>query len=186
MILPVWNGMAVISTYLLVVVFAWLVTSWIRYYALKNAILDHPNHRSLHTQATPRGGGSTIALLVFVMLFLFPRSGGAGCESRLSALETAAEGETTRFLGWCGRCVGRRVRPRPRRTRPDRAPRTAPDRWRCAVRGLRAAVTTFPVSSRRSPYALAFDALVRRSPITQARHSQVAAAPARPGAGRRE
>jgi len=48
------------------------------------------------------------------------------CESRLSALETAAEGETTRFLGWCGRCVGRRVRPRPRRARPDRAPRTAP------------------------------------------------------------
>jgi hypothetical protein len=52
-----------------------------------------------------------------------------GCESRLSALETAAEGETTRFLGWCGRCVGRRVRPRPCRARPDRAPRTAPDRW---------------------------------------------------------
>ena len=75
MILPVWNGMAVISTYLLVVVFAWLVTGWIRYYALKNAILDHPNHRSLHTQATPRGGGSTIALLVFVMLFLLYLTG---------------------------------------------------------------------------------------------------------------
>lgn len=93
---------------------------------------------------------------VFDYFFFF---GHVGCESRLSALETAPR--ATRFLGWCGR------RCRWEGTGPvsGAGPRGGHD---------------FPISSRRSAYALAFDALVRRSPITQARHSQ---RPQRPGAG---
>lgn len=97
---------------------------------------------------------------VFDYFFFF---GHVGCESRLSALETAPR--ATRFLGWCGRRCRWRTGPV-----SGAGPRGGHD---------------FPISSRRSAYALAFDALVRRSPITQARHSQVAAAPA-PRSGRSE
>ncbi len=67
---PVGIYLAGVPAYLLTVIFAWLLTGWIRCYALNNDILDHPNHRSLHIRPTPRGGGLTIALLVLVTLFL--------------------------------------------------------------------------------------------------------------------
>jgi len=69
------TSLAVVPAWLLTVVIAWLITGWIRLYALKYDILDHPNHRSLHTRATPRGGGLTIALLVLVMLILLYLTG---------------------------------------------------------------------------------------------------------------
>jgi Fuc2NAc and GlcNAc transferase len=39
---------------------SYLLTGLIRRYALRNAILDKPNERSLHTNPTPRGGGAAI------------------------------------------------------------------------------------------------------------------------------
>ena len=39
---------------------SFLLTGIIRRYALRNAILDKPNERSLHTNPTPRGGGLAI------------------------------------------------------------------------------------------------------------------------------
>ncbi len=44
---------------------AWLLTAWVRRYALQSSLLDHPNERSSHTRPTPRGGG-----IGFVLSFL--------------------------------------------------------------------------------------------------------------------
>lgn len=41
------------------------LTGLFRRYALKKELMDHPNHRSSHSEPTPRGGG-----IVFVLLFL--------------------------------------------------------------------------------------------------------------------
>lgn len=38
------------------------LTAWVRRYALKVHLLDHPNQRSSHTQPTPRGGGLSIVI----------------------------------------------------------------------------------------------------------------------------
>lgn len=43
-----------------------MVTQFVRLLALRWGLLDVPNHRSAHSQATPRGGG-----IGFVMVFLF-------------------------------------------------------------------------------------------------------------------
>lgn len=40
---------------------SWLLTRFLRGYALERSLLDVPNHRSSHTVATPRGGGLAIA-----------------------------------------------------------------------------------------------------------------------------
>ena len=41
------------------------LTGWVRHYALRKGMLDHPNHRSSHSVPTPRGGG-----LAFVVVYL--------------------------------------------------------------------------------------------------------------------
>ncbi len=43
---------------------SYLLTGLIRRHALRNAILDKPNERSLHTNPTPRGGGAAIIVSV--------------------------------------------------------------------------------------------------------------------------
>ncbi len=62
----------------LVLVFAAsaILTGALRRYALRRNLLDHPNHRSSHAVATPRGGGLSIVIVVFAtaaLLFLFER-----------------------------------------------------------------------------------------------------------------
>jgi len=42
------------------------LTAWVRRYALRAHLLDHPNHRSSHTQPTPRGGGISIVVTSLV------------------------------------------------------------------------------------------------------------------------
>lgn len=49
--------------YLLLIVLTYLLVNQYQRYAIKKAILDHPNQRSSHKVATPRGGGLVIALL---------------------------------------------------------------------------------------------------------------------------
>lgn len=44
---------------------SFLMTGCVRHYALQHKVIDIPNHRSSHTQPTPRGGG-----VAFVVLFL--------------------------------------------------------------------------------------------------------------------
>ena len=52
-------------TYLLLFLFSWQLTGWLRQYVLRKKVLDIPNQRSAHTTPMPRGGG-----LAFVFCFL--------------------------------------------------------------------------------------------------------------------
>jgi len=57
-----------------IVVTGWVLTSLVRYLALRFAVLDLPNQRSSHTTPTPRGGGLAVVgafLLGVVMLAVF-------------------------------------------------------------------------------------------------------------------
>src|SRR5690606_6985686 len=56
-----------LNTFILAIVLvsSALLTGWARHYALRNGMVDHPNHRSSHTIPTPRGGG-----LAFVVVYL--------------------------------------------------------------------------------------------------------------------
>lgn len=42
------------------------LTAWVRRYAIRTQLLDHPNQRSSHTQPTPRGGGLGIVIASLV------------------------------------------------------------------------------------------------------------------------
>ncbi|MGS5817920.1 glycosyl transferase, partial [Acinetobacter baumannii] len=41
---------------------SFLLTGYMRHYALKKNIIDNPNERSSHTIPTPRGGGVSIVI----------------------------------------------------------------------------------------------------------------------------
>lgn len=57
---------------LLALVFAIVLTWFVRRYAIKKSILDTPNQRSSHTIPTPRGGGLAIVITWFgVLVWLF-------------------------------------------------------------------------------------------------------------------
>ncbi len=58
-----------------------LFTGLYRQYALSRALLDHPNHRSSHSQPTPRGGGVVFCLLFFISLIALPYLGLAPWDS---------------------------------------------------------------------------------------------------------
>jgi len=59
-------------------VIGYMLTAWIRGFALKKGILDIPNPRSSHVVATPRGGGLAFVIVflvaVLIFVFLFPSS----------------------------------------------------------------------------------------------------------------
>lgn len=52
---------------------SFLLTGYMRHYALKKNIIDNPNERSSHTIPTPRGGGVSIVItfLSFIVLLMF-------------------------------------------------------------------------------------------------------------------
>jgi Fuc2NAc and GlcNAc transferase len=58
---------------------SWVLTGGVRRFALARGVLDIPNQRSSHSQATPRGGGvaivaaATLALLVLALRGSIPR-----------------------------------------------------------------------------------------------------------------
>lgn len=54
----------------IVVLAAWLMTGWLRRYALSRSIIDVPNARSSHTVPTPRGGGVSIVVTFLLALLL--------------------------------------------------------------------------------------------------------------------
>ncbi|MDX1738693.1 MAG: glycosyltransferase family 4 protein [Alphaproteobacteria bacterium] len=58
---------AVVVTFML----SWFLTHVTRKFLLRKAILDHPNERSSHTVATPRGGGLAIAALLIPLWCAF-------------------------------------------------------------------------------------------------------------------
>ncbi len=69
---------------------AWLLTAWVRRYALASALLDHPNERSSHTVATPRGGG--VAIVVSCLAATAALAAAGLLEGRLAAAAIAAGG----------------------------------------------------------------------------------------------
>jgi UDP-N-acetylmuramyl pentapeptide phosphotransferase/UDP-N-acetylglucosamine-1-phosphate transferase len=74
---------------------AYLFIHFIRYYAHKKQILDHPNERSSHVMPTPRGGGLGIVLLVTVT------SIGSVKEANINqAIVYIVCGIVIAFLGW--------------------------------------------------------------------------------------
>jgi len=55
---------------IIVFVFSYLITCWIRSYALKHGIIDLPCKRSSHTKPTPRGAGLSVSLIFLFCLIL--------------------------------------------------------------------------------------------------------------------
>jgi Fuc2NAc and GlcNAc transferase len=66
---------------------AWAITGLVRRYALARSVVDVPNHRSSHSEPTPRGGGLAIAIATLA-------GGGA-----LGALEIVPRGLALAFVG---------------------------------------------------------------------------------------
>ncbi len=50
---------------LIVLLSSFILTGWFQHYSRQSNLLDHPNHRSSHSQPTPRAGG-----VIFVSIFL--------------------------------------------------------------------------------------------------------------------
>jgi Fuc2NAc and GlcNAc transferase len=73
------------------------LTGWFRRYALAREILDHPNERSSHQLATPRGGG-----VAFVVVILTALLGAAlaGWMPSLQAAAIGAGGLLVAMVGW--------------------------------------------------------------------------------------
>lgn len=84
---------------------SFLLTALVRRHALRRALLDHPNERSLHSAPTPRGGGLAIATLTLAgivgatLLGALPARAGVGM---------AGAGLLVALVGWADD-----VRPRP-------------------------------------------------------------------------
>lgn len=65
--------MSIIWMLLASLLISFLLTGYMRHYALKKNIIDNPNERSSHTIPTPRGGGVSIVItfLSFLVLLMF-------------------------------------------------------------------------------------------------------------------
>jgi Fuc2NAc and GlcNAc transferase len=74
-----------------------LLTGWLRRYALQKEILDHPNERSSHVTATPRGGGAAI---VAITLAGFATAAMLGMIPPIKAAALIAGGLLVAFVGW--------------------------------------------------------------------------------------
>jgi UDP-N-acetylmuramyl pentapeptide phosphotransferase/UDP-N-acetylglucosamine-1-phosphate transferase len=81
--------------FIVLAVLAYVGVHWVRRYAEKRRILDHPSERSSHDVPTPRGGGLGIVVLVLVVGLLFLID--AGWNRRWIYLAGAA---IIALLGW--------------------------------------------------------------------------------------
>jgi UDP-GlcNAc:undecaprenyl-phosphate/decaprenyl-phosphate GlcNAc-1-phosphate transferase len=87
--------MTPIFVFLLVALLSYLGVYWIRSYAHRQQILDHPNERSSHSSPTARGGGLAIVILVLGIGLWFV--GEAGWDRSLIYVLGAA---IIAWLGW--------------------------------------------------------------------------------------
>ncbi|HEY1057270.1 MAG TPA: glycosyltransferase family 4 protein [Limnobacter sp.] len=71
-----------VSAFILSMACTWLV----RHYALRRGVLDLPNHRSSHTQPTPRGGGLAIVLAFLLCGLPYANNTGVGANAGWWAL----------------------------------------------------------------------------------------------------
>lgn len=75
---------------------SFLLTGLIRRYALRNAILDKPNERSLHTNPRPRGGGLAIVVTLVVSAIALHLRGKLSREMMVALLGTVP----IALVGW--------------------------------------------------------------------------------------
>ena len=54
--------------FLVTFLFSLGITSLVREYAVKNAVIDMPNERSSHTEPTPRGGGIAVSIPIVISI----------------------------------------------------------------------------------------------------------------------
>lgn len=73
-----------------------IITDLVHRYAVRNAILDLPNHRSLHSNPTPRGGGLGIAVVLFASAVAAAALGLVGSEVLIALLG----GLAVAWIGW--------------------------------------------------------------------------------------
>jgi Fuc2NAc and GlcNAc transferase len=74
-----------------------LLTGLVRNWAIRRAILDHPNERSSHTSPTPRGAGIALAFVILGALFAF---GFAGTLPWKTVIALAGGGAIVAGVGW--------------------------------------------------------------------------------------
>ncbi|RZK14581.1 MAG: glycosyl transferase, partial [Flavobacterium sp.] len=56
--------------YFIVFISTFLLTAYMRHYALNKNIIDTPNERSSHSIPTPRGGGVAVVVSYLIVLFI--------------------------------------------------------------------------------------------------------------------
>jgi Fuc2NAc and GlcNAc transferase len=79
------------------VIGSWKLTELARSYALRHAIFDVPNERSMHTTPTPRGGGVVIAAVVVTGLLI---SCAAGWLPGRTTIAMVGGGALIAGIGW--------------------------------------------------------------------------------------
>lgn len=78
-------------------VLSWMLTYWVRSYALANALVDVPNRRSSHSVPTPSGGGLAIAVTTLVGVIL---AGILNWIPLRTAVAIAGGGMLVSAIGW--------------------------------------------------------------------------------------
>jgi Fuc2NAc and GlcNAc transferase len=87
---PIWVGGVAL-------LLAWVLTGWVRRYAVRRALLDLPNARSLHERPVPRGGGLAVAVVTLGGIVL---AALAGWVSPRTAVALVGGGGTVALIGW--------------------------------------------------------------------------------------
>ena len=75
----------------------WALTGWVRRFALRQAMLDRPNPRSLHEQPIPRGGGLAVAIVTLAGVVVATL---AGWVSPPTGLALVGGGGAVAWIGW--------------------------------------------------------------------------------------
>ncbi len=88
---------------------SWALTGWVRYYALRESMVDLPNPRGSHSAPTPRGGGLAIAITALGGIAL---AGALGWVPGPPAIALVGGGLLVAGIGWVDdrRDVSRSVR----------------------------------------------------------------------------
>ncbi|MGH2708063.1 MAG: MraY family glycosyltransferase [Actinomycetota bacterium] len=76
---------------------SWVLTGWVRRYALRESMVDLPSPRSSHSVPTPRGGGLAIAIAALGGIAL---AGALGWIPRQAAIALVGGGVLVAGVGW--------------------------------------------------------------------------------------
>jgi len=99
--------MLMVCFFVLAFVVSWVLTGFLRRYALAKNLIDIPNERSSHSLPTPRGGGVAIVLSFLAMLLVLNRVGWLSNPSYLALLGAGGGVALTGFLDDHGHIAAR-------------------------------------------------------------------------------